>query len=300
MDTKHVINVSNPLKGKIMKPSTHKGFTLIELLVVIAIIAILAAILFPVFAKVREKARQISCLSNMKQIGLGMVQYNQDYDEKFTGSDNWGQGWAEHLYPYVKSKNVFLCPDDSRPPAGATGNWGNLPYQPDIISYVANSVIVDPGKLQNPSDPLSLAALDSPATTVLVYEGNHAYAGYGGPGSALNGPVGFGNICRLDPNEPYGPDDSSEVGDGSGDWYTVPIDVARHQSDGKDSGGVVHSGHVNFILADGHAKFMDAAWDNKAGTVSVGDLPGNFNAFASLGQSSLASSHFTVSFNPNP
>src|SRR5476651_2537282 len=86
--------------------SARRGFTLIELLVVIAIIAILAAILFPVFAQAREKARQISCLSNMNQLGLAFMQYLQDYDEHFPGSYYYGQGWAEEIYPYVKSVNV--------------------------------------------------------------------------------------------------------------------------------------------------------------------------------------------------
>src|ERR1700677_3124023 len=92
----------------------RRGFTLIELLVVIAIIAILAAILFPVFAKVREKARQISCTSNMKQIGLGIIQYTEDYDETYPGTNgliNSGN-WAQAIYPYVKSTGVFKCPDN--------------------------------------------------------------------------------------------------------------------------------------------------------------------------------------------
>src|SRR5450631_2495789 len=96
-----------------------KGFTLIELLVVIAIIAILAAILFPVFAKVREKARQTACLSNEKQLGLGFAQYVQDYDENFPPSTNsqygsplgLGYGWGNRINPYVKSTGVFNCPD---------------------------------------------------------------------------------------------------------------------------------------------------------------------------------------------
>src|ERR1700749_3137570 len=98
-----------------MKPSQRNntfGFTLIELLVVIAIIAILAAILFPVFAKVREKARQTSCLSNQKQLGLGIMQYVQDYDEafpcgnlpsQFGGLYGGGAGWANQVYSYIKS-----------------------------------------------------------------------------------------------------------------------------------------------------------------------------------------------------
>jgi len=112
------------------------GFTLIELLVVIAIIAILAAILFPVFAKVREKARQTQCLSNMKQINLAMIQYVQDYDEAWpsvtighglSATDDTGgadarpyttqSSWAYAIYPYVKSLAVFNCPDD---PYGTT------------------------------------------------------------------------------------------------------------------------------------------------------------------------------------
>jgi len=114
-----------------------RGFTLIELLVVIAIIAILAAILFPVFAKAREKARQSSCQSNLKQLGLAMLQYAQDYDERFcpmgtmsfplasnnpvvpedrdfnfnAGTYNvWYHSWASLIYPYVRNTQVYLCP----------------------------------------------------------------------------------------------------------------------------------------------------------------------------------------------
>src|SRR3954464_7101760 len=89
------------------------GFTLIELLVVIAIIALLAAILFPVFGRARENARRSSCQSNLKQIGLGILQYVQDYDGAFpyarvlsTPKINWGQS----IMPYVKSVQLFVCP----------------------------------------------------------------------------------------------------------------------------------------------------------------------------------------------
>ena len=116
-----------------------RGFTLIELLVVIAIIAILAAILFPVFARAREKARQSSCSSNLKQIATAMLMYAQDYDEQFTryrqtdgsgsyylpdrldGDFNWYDGnglsytWPTNIYPYVKNAQVFVCPSDGTP-----------------------------------------------------------------------------------------------------------------------------------------------------------------------------------------
>ncbi len=119
-----------------MKGQSRKGFTLIELLVVIAIIAILAAILFPVFAKAREKARQTSCLNNLKQIALASIQYTQDYDEYFyphrwkngqnpdsfnagtpgngivNGDANVRTFWPQLIMPYIKANGVFVCPSN--------------------------------------------------------------------------------------------------------------------------------------------------------------------------------------------
>ncbi len=103
----------------------RRGFTLIELLVVIAIIAILAAILFPVFARAREKARQTSCLNNMKQLGLAANMYLQDYDERFVRyryPDPYF--WPHKIYPYINNDQIFICP--SRPEQGGFkgGGWG--------------------------------------------------------------------------------------------------------------------------------------------------------------------------------
>ena len=97
----------------------RSGFTLIELLVVIAIIAILAAILFPVFARAREKARQTSCLSNVKEITLGFIMYKSDYDslgmqrDYYVGSTR--LAWSDHVQPYLKSKELFTCPSENTP-----------------------------------------------------------------------------------------------------------------------------------------------------------------------------------------
>ncbi|MFA0760955.1 MAG: hypothetical protein HZLCBSQH_001058 [Candidatus Fervidibacterota bacterium] len=124
-----------------MRQRQRRGFTLIELLVVIAIIAILAAILFPVFSAAREKARQTQCLSNMKNWGTAVLQYAQDYDERLpavTCSDSflptpWCEGWYNHLppwmlsgQPYIRNFQVGLCPSDSERPnfSKCTGNRG--------------------------------------------------------------------------------------------------------------------------------------------------------------------------------
>jgi prepilin-type N-terminal cleavage/methylation domain-containing protein/prepilin-type processing-associated H-X9-DG protein len=121
-----------------------RGFTLIELLVVIAIIAILAAILFPVFGRARENARRSSCVSNLKQIGLGVLQYTQDNDEGMPRTYN--PGFRDVLQPYIKSKQIFVCPsannrklpgtETARPPEAPAGKQ----YDGNPLSYYVNVI----------------------------------------------------------------------------------------------------------------------------------------------------------------
>jgi len=133
-----IIYYQGIVKKEVIPMKRNKAFTLIELLVVIAIIAILAAILFPVFAQAREKARQTSCMSNMKQQGLAVVQYVQDADEMFPmGVDSdWHNAWPTAVQPYIKSLAVFRCPDDANLKMDATQEAD--PFYGTAVSYAAN------------------------------------------------------------------------------------------------------------------------------------------------------------------
>ena len=161
-----------------------RAFTLVELLVVIAIIGILAAILFPVFARARENARRTSCLSNLKQIGIGFLQYTQDYDENGPLTSMAGgmmsmgaYSWTTSTQPYIKSAQVFRCPSDS-----AT-RWGapNLPPDapPYTTSYVLNAWFAPDkvnaaGALDNYAN---LARVSEPARSIMLSEKADLVAG---------------------------------------------------------------------------------------------------------------------------
>jgi prepilin-type N-terminal cleavage/methylation domain-containing protein/prepilin-type processing-associated H-X9-DG protein len=209
---------------------TRKGFTLIELLVVIAIIAILAAILFPVFAKVREKARQITCASNLKQINLGIIQYQQDNDEispYVFGNDNHDLStWAAQILPYVKSNGVFKCPDDtySRGATDVDHNGNSIPGStPQITSYSMSLAWGDWDGNWSAGGHTAIAGITSPASTIVLSERWNGY-------HFLQ--VGWAQDNWCD----------------NGEFF-------RGQNNGP-AGATGHNGLSNYAFCDGHVKAM--------------------------------------------
>ncbi len=190
----------------------RRGFTLIELLVVIAIIAILAAILFPVFARAREKARQTSCLSNVKQVGLGMIMYLQDYDELFPPAINSGSGryWMEAIMPYVKNQQLFVCPSSRDYPC-ANGTCSNhtahvrfprLGYGYNAYHVAYPSGFVGLGLRGNPSQLRLLADIPHPAEVFMIMDFRCYYTATTGSVTATANERkqhnDGGNICMID------------------------------------------------------------------------------------------------------
>jgi len=178
-----------PRNRSAFTPRKSSAFTLIELLVVIAIIAILAAILFPVFAKAREKARQASCMSNEKQLGLALLQYNQDYDEKMPAreyNNDSGQSWRISVYPYIKATGLYACPSNPSGtkkgfdgyPISYGGNYNSAPYYNQDFGNMYPGGINGTGVFADSNGPgVALAAILSPAQVIAVQEQtNEGYA----------------------------------------------------------------------------------------------------------------------------
>ena len=258
----------------------RKAFTLIELLVVIAIIAILAAILFPVFATAREKARQTQCASNEKQLGLAFLQYIQDYDETWPyelvlRSGSWvgagGQEWAGPLYPYLKSLDVWKCPDDTlllRPAETAAG------YKQ--ISYTFN------GNFDYWMGVVQASQMGAPANTVLLYETGGGV--FNLPTDVLS-PGGFGWVRQ---NDQFMCDGRCANAFGDYEGTLVPSTQAFISSDQNDltnntgtfpTWGPMparHGNGANWLAADGHVKYLIATQVSvgfeQSGT-NVGSLP---------------------------
>ncbi len=167
----------------------RRAFTLIELLVVIAIIAILAAILFPVFARARENARRTSCMSNLKQINLGWKQYIQDYDEQMPAyargsvASNPG-GVFESLQPYLKSVQIFQCPSESHGPA-----------DPGVSGYTNYALNLWVGYGGSYGSAGSLAAVDSPTLVVNFMDYNYSTGRTWFTGEYGHNCVSAGQLC---------------------------------------------------------------------------------------------------------
>ena len=249
-----------------MFQNTKKGFTLIELLVVIAIIAILAAILFPVFARARENARRSSCSSNIKQIGLGFQQYIQDYDERFplvagggaTGTaGNLTQGWAIQLQPYLKSSQIFQCPSETNSPANVSSTvagYGGQGYS----DYWYNS------RLSGSSQ----ARVDQVSSTIINGDGQNGSAAYAFSGEGItNGITNDGSTPAV----------SATVTTAPAPRTTLPTMTPAAEG----QFGLRHLDGLNYGFADGHVKWyksgsnteLNKVYDGRANYTITGQDP---------------------------
>jgi prepilin-type N-terminal cleavage/methylation domain-containing protein/prepilin-type processing-associated H-X9-DG protein len=229
-----------------MRLSSRRGFTLIELLVVIAIIAILAAILFPVFAQAREKARQVSCLSNLRQMSTAVAMYVQDYEAypvySYPSPSN--ERWHTILQPYVKNTGVFVCPSS----AFQRYHFRNMGYGYNY-QYLARDVSRGgPGSVGE-------SAIEYPADTIAIADswGTGGWAQNPQPWSdTANDCDRFGNHgYTIDP--PLLP---PAPGNRFGTSCSPTSSLAGYPGPGHTRIGSRHGGGANIAFCDGHAKWM--------------------------------------------
>jgi len=259
-------------------PMCKKAFTLIELLVVIAIIAILAAILFPVFAQARESARTISCLSNVKQISLGLLMYVQDYDERFplwggqgedTGNPLFGKpdpddppqiyhytGWDKVVYPYIKNRQVFQCPDAYGPGYGYDGGWNGDNSSPTGVLNYALSARLSGKSWDSWQQGTKMAQISWPANAIMVaHDGTNTSTG-GTSSDSCCAPGAYypGGNCYDCDNQGCGEwgwsGDQAQalLGDSAALNQGVPV--------GTNAPRTLHKGGSNYGFTDGHAKWF--------------------------------------------
>jgi prepilin-type N-terminal cleavage/methylation domain-containing protein/prepilin-type processing-associated H-X9-DG protein len=248
----------------------RKGFTLIELLVVIAIIAILAAILFPVFAKAREKARQTSCLSNMKQIGLGLISYTTDYDEMFPPSYTYLNGvggaggythWSGAMAPYVRNWQIFVCNSDRNKGLAPTNPFD---LQAPKISYISNEVLM--GRPRAHYKAVSQAEVEEPANLIMLGEITDypfAIGGSSGPSGVAyksHRPANvFTAACTNNDSAPAGPPFVQASAQECWDAFAYAATLTSMMAEGPTHAIYLsparHNDGANVTFADGHAKW---------------------------------------------
>ena len=206
----------------------RSGFTLIELLVVIAIIAILAAILFPVFARAREKARQTSCLSNVKELSLGIAMYTQDYDETLPYAALWepynnGAGplhwWEDMIFPYTKNQQIYLCPSGT--PFGIWYPMANCAaFSPAVSDYDTCDWLMGQ----------KIAQLQAPAQTLQIFDAQSTCEIWGAGGTDLS------------------------AADQA--WVVAKTGCSNGEGPGPYVSNNAHNGGFNTSFMDGHAKWL--------------------------------------------